>query len=177
VATIQPSGSSVEIYYIETNQLNTPRVVVRPSDNALMWTWFSGPFGIEAPNTNPQGAGAFTYDLRFPGQIAGAWGSTFQNDNRDYDPAVGRYIESDPIGLAGSNYSTYGYVLGNPILNIDPLGLCDEKQNCEELQKIDIATCRAIGRRRGKAAAAACYASANQRYAACLSQGESLCPR
>lgn len=98
VATIQPSGSSVAIYYVISDQLNTPREVIQSSDNALMWSWFSGPFGSDAPNTNPQGAGAFTYDLRFPGQVAGAWGSTSQNDNRDYDPAVGRYVEPDPIG-------------------------------------------------------------------------------
>ena len=56
VATIRPSGSSVVIYYVETDQLDTPRAVIRPSDNALMWTWYSGPFGSAAPNENPQGA-------------------------------------------------------------------------------------------------------------------------
>ena len=123
VATLRPNGSSIAIYYVVTDQLGTPREVIRPSDNALMWTWFTGPFGVEAPNTNPQGAGSFTYDLRFPGQIAGSWGSTFQNDYRDFDPAVGRFIESDPIGLSGGSFSTYAYVGGNPISRSDPTGL------------------------------------------------------
>jgi RHS repeat-associated protein len=123
VATVRPSGSSVAIYYVLTDHLDTPREVIRPSDNTVMWSWFTGPFGAEAPNTNPQGAGTFTYDLRFPGQIAGAWGSTFQNDNRDYDPAVGKYVESDPIGLYGGSYSTYAYASGNPLTHFDPTGL------------------------------------------------------
>jgi uncharacterized protein RhaS with RHS repeats len=42
---------------------------------------------------------------------------------RDYDPAVGRYVESDPIGLAGGSYSPYAYANGNPISNSDPEGL------------------------------------------------------
>jgi len=42
---------------------------------------------------------------------------------RDYDPQVGRYIESDPIGLKGRSFSTYAYAGENPISLRDPLGL------------------------------------------------------
>jgi RHS repeat-associated protein len=52
-----------------------------------------------------------------------ASGRSHYNYFRDYDPATGRYVESDPSGLAGGSYSTYAYVGGNPTSNVDPLGL------------------------------------------------------
>jgi RHS repeat-associated protein len=52
-----------------------------------------------------------------------ASGRSVYNYERDYDPAVGRYIESDPIGLAGGSYSTYAYAGGNPLSRFDPRGL------------------------------------------------------
>jgi uncharacterized protein RhaS with RHS repeats len=44
------------------------------------------------------------------------------NYHRDYDPTIGRYIESDPIGLRGG-VNTYGYVGSNPVGRSDPTGL------------------------------------------------------
>jgi RHS repeat-associated protein len=73
---------------------------------------------------NPDGDGQyFAYNLRFPGQYYDAESGLNYNYFRDYDPAVGRYVESDPIGLNGASYSLYAYANGNPINVADPLGL------------------------------------------------------
>ena len=47
------------------------------------------------------------------------------NMERNYEPATDRYIESDPIGLEGGQFSTYAYVDGNPLSRIDPRGLAE----------------------------------------------------
>lgn len=64
------------------------------------------------------------YNMRFPGQYYQAETGLNYNYFRDYDPATGRYVESDPIGLkAGVN--TYSYASNNPVSRRDPLGLDD----------------------------------------------------
>ena len=134
VATVQQNGSSVAIYYVHTDHLGTPRKITRPSDNGLMWRWDPDSFGTLAPNANPAGLGTFTYNLRFPGQYSLNESGLYYNYFRTYDPQMGRYIESDPIGLrAGVN--TYAYVRGNPISRSDPLGLCANRQRCAQLRK------------------------------------------
>jgi RHS repeat-associated protein len=125
VATLQPSGSSVAINYVHTNHLSTPTNVTRASDNALMWRIDQDPFGTASPNQNPGGLGTFVYNLRFPGQIYMAKTGLNYNYFRDYDPQVGRYIESDPIELKGG-INTYAYVQENPISRTDPTGLAQK---------------------------------------------------
>lgn len=46
---------------------------------------------------------------------------------RDYDPSVGRWTAKDPLLFFGGDSQLYGYVLGNPLLSIDPRG---EAQLC-----------------------------------------------
>jgi RHS repeat-associated protein len=121
VATLQPNGSSVSIYYVHADHLGTARKITRPSDNGLMWRWDPDTFGSVAPNQNPSGLGSFSYNLRFPGQYYMLETGLFYNYFRDYDPQTGRYIESDPIGLRGG-INSYAYVGDLPVSMADPQG-------------------------------------------------------
>ena len=111
---------SSELFAIEVDHLGTPRLV---SDALLRerWRWDSTPFGDVVPDSDPAGVGSLTLNLRFPGQYYDAESGLHYNYFRTYIPATGRYVESDPIGLAGG-INTYGYVGGNLLSAVDPDG-------------------------------------------------------
>jgi RHS repeat-associated protein len=72
---------------------------------------------------DPDGDGqGLVYNLRFPGQYYDAETDLNYNMARDYDPATGRYLESDPIGLNGGA-DTFAYAKDDPVVGIDPSGL------------------------------------------------------
>lgn len=108
-------------FYIHADHLDTPRVVT-DAGGRLRWRWLSEPFGTTAPEINPAGEGDLPLPLRFPGQYADSESGLFYNFHRDYNPTIGRYVQSDPIGLAGG-INTYAYVNGNPLMYMDPYGL------------------------------------------------------
>jgi RHS repeat-associated protein len=72
-----------------------------------------------ASSTNTVGV---TMNLRFPGQYFEAESALNNNMMRDYDSTIGRYIQSDPIGLSGG-INVYEYVGASPIMHRDPNGL------------------------------------------------------
>jgi len=110
--------------YLHTDHLGTPRYATNTA-GVQVWNWSSDAFG----NGTPTGSAAV--NLRFTGQYWDNESSLHYNWNRYYDPATGRYISSDPIGLAGG-LNTYGYALANPVMFTDPEGLIIWKGSIRE---------------------------------------------
>lgn len=128
VATIRPDSATgmnnPRIFPILTDHLGTPRKVLDGNTGQVRWSWDAKqPFGHELPNEAPTaGLPAFTFDVRFPGQRFDEETGLFQNGFRDYHPGLGRYVQSDPLGLE-AGWNTYAYAGNAATYLFDPTGL------------------------------------------------------
>jgi len=111
------ANTSQSTYYYQNDHLGTPRTIL-DNTGAVVWAQQGYAFGEVAEFTTQ----TIRNPLRFPGQYADDETGTYYNYFRDYSPQTGRYIESDPIGLAGG-LNTYAYVKQNPNSFVDPAGL------------------------------------------------------
>jgi RHS repeat-associated protein len=116
------TGANAGISFILSDHLGQPQKLT-DSSGALTWDRTSTPFGETVSLTNP---GNLVQPLRFPGQQLDATTSLSYNYFRDSDASLGRYIQSNPIGLGGG-LNAYAYVEGNPVssalrLNFGPRG-------------------------------------------------------
>jgi RHS repeat-associated protein len=115
------AAGDAAVYYIHTDQLNTPRVIA-DGNQQVVWKWDSDGFGSASPNEQPGTAATFAFNPRFAGQYFDRESNLHYNYYRDYDPLVGRYIQSDPIGLDGG-VNPFSYVENSPVEAVDPDGL------------------------------------------------------
>lgn len=113
------------VLFAEPDHLGGPRAIIDPQRKLAIWRWHptDDPFGTAAPDEDPDADGTrFVFDLRFPGQRYDDLTGLHYNYFHDYDPVTGRYIEVDPVGLAGG-INPYLYADGAPLAFSDPYGL------------------------------------------------------
>ncbi len=130
------------VYYLHTDALGTPRLA-SDSGQRIAWRDNTNAFGdkiedegkdagkkskdakakeSKEPKERENEDNEIKVNLRFPGQYYDAESGLHYNWNRYYDPKIGRYVTSDPIGLRGGQ-NTFLYVRSNPLKFIDPFGL------------------------------------------------------
>lgn len=115
LSRIDGASANSPIVYFHNNHLGAPQIV-SDQNQKIVWRGTLDLFGqVTSVNPNTE------QNLRFAGQYFDAETGWHYNYNRYYDPALGRYLQSDPIGLMGG-VNTYTYVLNNPVNLIDPEG-------------------------------------------------------
>jgi RHS repeat-associated protein len=105
--------------YVTTDHLGTP-ILLADEAGSVVWQGGFEPFGGDYG-----GAAASGVELRLPGQLDDdrwEFSGLYYNVHRWYQPDVGRYTRTDPIGLTGG-VNLYSYVLNRPTFATDPTGL------------------------------------------------------
>jgi RHS repeat-associated protein len=110
-------GDTGALYYYLNDRLGTPQYLTNDA-GMVVWEATYKPFGEAEVHPNSRVENNF----RFPGQYYDKETDLHYNYHRYYDPAIGRYLRPDPIGLAGG-INLFTYVKNNPVGLIDPKGL------------------------------------------------------
>lgn len=114
-------GTATTIGFVTADGLGSPRAVTS-AGGAVIWNW---PYSLNPFGENRAvSTSGYVLNLRLPGQYADGEAGLKYNLHRSFDAASGRYLESDPLGLAAGP-SVYAYVGGRPLVASDPLGLAN----------------------------------------------------
>jgi RHS repeat-associated protein len=105
-----------QYYFYQNDHLGSPQKLTAVNGAVVCSAKYSS-FGKEEVDLE-----SVTNNLRFAGQYYDGETGLHYNWQRYYDPAIGRYLRADPIGL-DSGITLYAYAQNNPLIKIDPLGL------------------------------------------------------
>jgi len=109
--------------HVFSDPVGMPLHIEDERGRAVWWAVRVDPYG--AVEVHP--ASEVEYNLRWPGHYFDPETGLHCNRHRAYDPALGPYLQCDPIGYRGSEVNLYGYC-ANPLVDVDVLGLTHENR-------------------------------------------------
>jgi len=111
-------------FYYLTDHLGSVRVTVDERGDPVGWDDYY-PFGLQMPGRSQQQYGSPATDVKYTGHELNQEGGLgiYHAGARLYDPAVGRFMQQDPMTGKYPGWSPYNYVLGNPVVFVDPDGM------------------------------------------------------
>ena len=119
--SVDAAPASGRAYSVFSDQVGLPLCIADAKGEIVWWAEHVDTYGAVRVR-----AGALVeYNLRWPGHYFDPDTGLHYNRFRYYEPRLGRYLESDPLGCAGS-VNLYAYTK-NPLVGVDVLGLHDEE--------------------------------------------------
>jgi RHS repeat-associated protein len=116
-------------YYFTRDHLGSVREMTDHTGSVVV-RYDYDPYGRQT-----QLAGSLSSDFGFAGYYVHAPSGLNLTLFRAYDPDSGRWLNQDPIGEAGG-LNLYGFVGNDPINEIDPLGLADNSDGDDSLDRM-----------------------------------------
>jgi RHS repeat-associated protein len=116
LALLVNPGTQPDLFFYHNDHLAAPRALTDVA-GTIVWAADYDPYGRARVAVD-----SIDQNLRLPGQYFDVETESHYNYFRDYDPVIGRYIQSDPAGLAAGP-NGYAYADGNPLNRVDPFGL------------------------------------------------------
>jgi RHS repeat-associated protein len=110
-------NEGVNLSYVHGDHLDRPVAMTTSGGPAIAWAAKYDPFGNVVSITSPT-----AMPLRFPGQYFQIEDGLSYNWHRNYDPALGRYSQADPLGFVDGP-GVYNYAGASPVMRVDPQGL------------------------------------------------------
>jgi RHS repeat-associated protein len=113
-----------EIYYFASDQVGTIYMVANSAGNEVKRI-ICDSFGNSIIDTNER----INVPLGFAAGLNDRDTGLVHFGHREYDPASGRFIQPDPIGLEGGDVDLYGYCWDDPIHFVDRTGLSADSES------------------------------------------------